>query len=75
MNISITKAEFRSLLGPDAADADIARFFRISSAAVAQWGDAEPIPEKRALQARLLRPDLFGPPPSQVAAEPVRAVS
>lgn len=59
MDISITKAQFRAHLGPDAADADIARFFGISSSAVAQWPDAEPIPEKRALQARLLRPEWF----------------
>lgn len=59
MDISITKAELRRRLGAGTRDADIARFFGISTAAVSFWPEDDPIPEKRALQARLKRPDLF----------------
>lgn len=40
-------------------DADLARYFGVTRSAVTQWGDDEPIPEKRQLQLQLRRPDLF----------------
>jgi len=59
MDIHITKAQLRERLGAETTDADIARFFSVSTSAIAQWPEDRPIPEKRALQARLKRPDLF----------------
>ena len=58
MDIALTKAQLRTALGSDAA---VAAFFGISRAAVAQWGDHDPVPELRQLQAQQKRPDLFGP--------------
>lgn len=57
----MTKTEFRAALGKDSSDADVARFFGISAAAVCQWPDDRPIPELRWLKAITTRPDLFGP--------------
>lgn len=59
MNTSITKRELRRALG-ETTDAALARFFDISTAAVAQWPEDRPIPERRALFAALKRPELFG---------------
>lgn len=59
MNLSITKRQVRDALG-QGSDASVARFFEISTAAVAQWGLDSPIPARRALQAVVKRPDLFG---------------
>lgn len=59
MNLSITKRQVRDALG-QGSDASVARFFEISTAAVAQWGLDAPIPARRALQAVVKRPDLFG---------------
>lgn len=56
----MTKTQFRKALG-DCSDAEIARFFGITQAAVSQWKEDQPIPELRWLQAGRLRPDLFGP--------------
>lgn len=59
MNLSITKRQVREALGQN-TDASVARFFDISTAAVAQWEMDQPIPARRALQALVKRPDLFG---------------
>jgi hypothetical protein len=56
----LTKLQFRRALGKDSSDADVARFFGISAAAVCQWPDDRPIPELRWLKAIQKRPDLFG---------------
>lgn len=56
MTIQLTKAWLRAELGSDAATA---RFFGISSAAVAQWPEDAPIPELRQLQAERKRPEWF----------------
>lgn len=56
----MTKMQFREALG-GCSDAEIARFFGITQAAVSQWKDDQGIPELRWLQAGRLRPDLFGP--------------
>lgn len=63
MNLSLTKRQVRAAIGHDAA---VARFFEISTAAVAQWELDKPIPARRVLQAMVKRPDLFG----TLAAEP-----
>lgn len=68
MDITITKAQVRSNLGDEAKDADVARFFGISTSAVAQWPENAPIPQTRALQARFKRPEWFD-------AEPVQGVA
>ena len=68
MDITITKRGLRDRLGSEARDADIARFFDITTSPVAQWPEEDPIPEKRALQAWRKRPEWFG------ESEPVRAV-
>jgi len=59
MNLSITKRQVRDALG-QTTDASVARFFGVSTAAVAQWSLDAPIPARRALQAVVKRPDLFG---------------
>lgn len=56
----LTKIQFRLALGEGSSDADVARFFGISAAAVCQWPDDRPIPELRWLKAIQKRPDLFG---------------
>ncbi|MDH7453560.1 hypothetical protein QF205_10850 [Luteimonas composti] len=58
--LAITKKQLRAALGGPANDAEISRFFGISQAAVSQWGEDDPIPERRALAAVFKRPDLFG---------------
>ncbi|MEO6103126.1 MAG: hypothetical protein ABIP44_05740 [Pseudoxanthomonas sp.] len=59
MSKPLTKKSFKNALGIG-TDAEVASFFQISAAAVSQWGEEDPIPEKRQLQATLRRPDLFG---------------
>jgi hypothetical protein len=54
----ITKRRLRQLLEVD-TDAAVAAFFGISGSAVSQWGDDDPIPLLRQLQAERKRPDLF----------------
>lgn len=61
MTTTLSKRRVRDLLGPDATDADVARFFGISASAVSQWPEDDAIPELRQLQAERKRPDLFGP--------------
>lgn len=56
----MTKVELRKALG-DCSDAELARFFKITPAAVSQWPDDQPIPRLRWLEVGHLRPDLFGP--------------
>jgi hypothetical protein len=58
--LAITKRQLRTALGDPANDAEISRFFGISQAAVSQWGEDDPIPERRALAAVFKRPDIFG---------------
>lgn len=67
----ITKRTLRTALGPGTRDVAIADFFGITQAAVSQWGEDDPIPEMRALQAMHKRPDLF--PPAATSAQPVDA--
>lgn len=62
---TLTKRFVREALARDAGvekylDADLARWFGISQAAVSLWAEDELIPDKRALQAMRQRPDLFG---------------
>lgn len=57
MSKRLTKADLRKVLGT--TDAGVADFFEITRAAVAQWGEDDPIPELRQLQAERKRPDLF----------------
>lgn len=63
--ISLSKREIRQALARDAGtdkclDADIARWFGISQAAVSLWGEDDPVPAGRVMQAMKKRPDLFG---------------
>lgn len=74
MNLSLTKRQVRDALGQN-TDASVARFFHISTAAVAQWELDQPIPERRALQAVLKRPDLFGALSAQAANDDVGPAS
>lgn len=60
MDDHLTKRRVRTLLSPEATDADVARFFGISNSAVSQWPEDQAIPELRQFQAALKRPDLFG---------------
>lgn len=60
MTTSLTKRVVRQKLEAD-TDAEVARFFGISAAAVSQWPEDQAIPELRQLQAERKRPDLFGP--------------
>lgn len=53
----ITKRQLRRALGVE-VDSAVAEFFGISASAVSQWGDDEPLPEKRQLQLALHHPDL-----------------
>ena len=76
MNNPLTKAQLRDALKPDpeagsepAKDVDLAKFFGISRAAIAQWPEHGPIPELRQLQLERKRPDLFDLP----AAAPAEA--
>ena len=56
--MDMTKASVKSALGTK-TDADLARFFDISRAAVNLWKDDEPIPALRQYELREKRPDLF----------------
>lgn len=63
--IKLTKSEVRQALARDAGidkvlDADIARWFGITQAAVSLWGEEDSIPVSRVMQAMTKRPDLFG---------------
>lgn len=68
--IKLSKKTLRDALELD-NDAELARWFDISQAAVSQWPEDGNIPEKRAMQAVLRRPDLFGPPPTGQAEQRV----
>lgn len=65
--IKLSKRDLRDALELD-SDAALARWFEISQAAVSQWPEDGDIPEKRAMQAALKRPDLFGPGAAAPAA-------
>ncbi|MBS0228853.1 MAG: hypothetical protein JSS23_09185 [Proteobacteria bacterium] len=54
---TLTTAELRAFLGEKATDADIARLFDITTAAVSQWRGV--VPEKRLLQLQLWHPEWF----------------
>lgn len=66
--IKISKRDLKAALregdSADLSDADLARWFGISQSAVSQWSDDAPIPEFRALQVAVKRPDLFGHAPA-----------
>jgi hypothetical protein len=56
--MDMSKRAVKELLEME-TDADLARFFGIGRWAVGQWDDDKPIPEKRQLQLRAWRRDLF----------------
>ncbi len=58
MKSQITKRQLRSLLGLK-NDAALAKYFPVSTAAVAQWSEDEPVPERRLLQAITRNPEAF----------------
>lgn len=60
MDNHFSKRELRERL-EFTTDVEVARFFGISGSAVSQWGEDEPLPELRQLQAARKRPDLFDP--------------
>lgn len=62
----ISKRALREKLGLE-SDADLARFYGISSAAVAQWKEDEPVPELRYLQAVAKQPQAFEATPDEMA--------
>lgn len=55
---NITKRQIREALGNESRDADVARLFGVSPAAVSMWPDDAPIPERRGLWLLVNRPDL-----------------
>ena len=57
----LTKRQFRDRLGFK-TDAAIAKYFDISGAAVAQWGEDDFIPAMRQLLAERESPELFAEP-------------
>lgn len=60
----MTKRHVRSALG-FTKDKELAEFFGLGKGAISAWAEDEPIPEGRQWQARAVRPDLFGPGPTQ----------
>lgn len=63
--MNLTKAVIKEALGLE-TDAQLAQFFGTSKQAVSQWGDdSAAIPVARQWQAMALRPDVFGPSPTQ----------
>ncbi len=59
MSTPLTKAQLRQALG-FTTDAQLIEWFApITASAISQWGEHEPIPERRWLFAQLKRPDLF----------------
>jgi DNA-binding transcriptional regulator YiaG len=66
MSTRLTNAQLRERL--ELSDAGLADFFGITRAAVAQWGDDDPVPELREMQAMQRKPELFQPPPAEAAA-------
>jgi hypothetical protein len=65
--ITLSKKDLRDRLGFE-SDADLARWFDISQAAVSQWPEQGAIPRQRALEAVVKRPDLFQPAPPEPRA-------
>jgi len=55
----MTKTAVRAALGLE-TDAALADLLGVTRAAVAQWPDDQPIPEKRRWQLIALRPSIFG---------------
>ena len=66
MSNPISKRDLRDKLGLK-TDADLAAFFGITRAAVAQWEEEEPVPELRYLQAQAKQPGAFEPPAGSIA--------
>lgn len=62
--MELTKRNVREALG-FTLDRQLAEFFGVGKAAVSQWADDQPLPEGRQWQARALRPDIFGPTPTE----------
>lgn len=58
MTETISKSALRERLGLK-TDSELAAFYGISRAAVAQWPEDGVVPERRVLQAVLKRPDAF----------------
>lgn len=58
MTKPMTKNLVRAALGLE-TDAALADLLGVTRAAVAQWPEDEPIPEKRQWQLRAIRPGLF----------------
>lgn len=48
-------------------DAQLARLFGVTRAAVSQWPDDKPLPLARRFQLALMRPDLFQASPTEAA--------
>lgn len=59
--MNITKRSAKAALGIQ-ADADLARFLRVSRQALTNIAEDDPMPEGRQWQLRALRPDLFPVP-------------
>jgi hypothetical protein len=58
MSNPLSKRSLRETLGFK-TDAELARFFEITGAAVAQWPEDRPVPPLRLLQAQLKKPEAF----------------
>jgi DNA-binding transcriptional regulator YiaG len=58
MSPPITKKILRDRLGIK-TDADLAGYFQITRAAIAQWGEDDPVPELRLFQAIKRNPSAF----------------
>lgn len=63
MSYQITKKDLRRLLGLD-TDAELARYYGISRSSVSEWGDDDPVPELRVLQAMQRNPEKFSCQPA-----------
>lgn len=76
MSEPISKKNLRERLRLN-TDADLAGYFRISRAAVAQWGEDDPVPELRLFQAMKRDPAAFPEflgTPAESASEPLARV-
>lgn len=73
MNDFISKKALRELLGFD-TDAELARYFGISRSSVSEWGEYDPVPELRVLQAMRRSPEKFSITQPNEASETNRAV-
>lgn len=58
MSLTLTKRELRDRLGLK-SDAALAAYFPVTRAAVAQWGEEEPVPVRRLMEAVIRNPEAF----------------